>query len=248
MTSNARGARHGTGSKPQPVASASILPRNRACGTLPRAPSPITERSGDPRLRTAVRRPGTKPFPSSPSATTFQVRGDFGLNTIRSNAYSRQKAAGCGGGRRDGAYHVGQTEPATESRRPTRWKCPPGSVGKKGHPIGGGGGDTVIPLPGPYQLTFSLDASFQADHGNQPIGIAVVLSSGGVVVAGDVGIVSATQDPSFSFAAGPVMERGTAYEVHYWIDSNIGGEHWGSAIPKRLITSGAWNSCPRPMT
>jgi hypothetical protein len=42
---------------------------------------------------------------------------------------------------------------------------------------GGGGGDTATPLPGPFQLTFSLDSSFQADHGNQPISIAVVRSS-----------------------------------------------------------------------
>jgi hypothetical protein len=78
---------------------------------------------------------------------------------------------------------------------------------------------------------FSLDATFQGDHGNQPISIAVVRLSDGVVVAGDIGIVSATQNPSFSFAAGPVMERGTAYEVHYWIDSNIGGETLGVCDP-----------------
>ena len=96
---------------------------------------------------------------------------------------------------------------------------------------GGGGSDTTTPLPGPYQLTFSLDASFQADHGNQPISIAVVRSSDMVVVAGDNGIVSATQNPSFSFDAGPVLERGTAYEVHYWIDSNIGGGTIGVCDP-----------------
>lgn len=96
---------------------------------------------------------------------------------------------------------------------------------------GGGGGDTTTPLPGPYQLTFSLDASFQADHGNQSISIAVVRSSDMVVVAGDIGTVSATQNPSFSFDAGPVLERGTAYEVHYWIDSNIGGGTIGVCDP-----------------
>jgi len=96
---------------------------------------------------------------------------------------------------------------------------------------GGGGGDATTPLPGPYQLTFSLDSSFQADHGNQPISIAVVRSSDGVVVAGDIGIVSATQNPAFSFDAGTVLERGTAYEVHYWIDSNIGGGTTGVCDP-----------------
>ena len=37
-----------SGGPPQPVASALILPRNRKCGTLPREPSPITEKSGCP--------------------------------------------------------------------------------------------------------------------------------------------------------------------------------------------------------
>ncbi len=100
---------------------------------------------------------------------------------------------------------------------------------------GGGGGDTVIlPPPGPFQLTFSLDASFQGVHGNQPIGIAVVRSSDGVVVAEGGGTVSATQNPSFSFAAGAVMERGTGYAVHYWIDSNIGGGALGDCDPKAI--------------
>lgn len=68
-----------------------------------------------------------------------------------------------------------------------------------------------------------MDAGFQVPHGNQPISIAIVRSSDGVVVAGDIGNVSATLNPSFSFVSGAVMERGIDYEVHYWIDSNIGG-------------------------
>jgi len=53
--------------------------------------------------------------------------------------------------------------------------------------------------------------------------MALIRSSDGVVIAEQTGTVSATQNPSFSFAAGAVMQRGTAYAVHYWIDSNIGG-------------------------
>ncbi|HEU5360068.1 MAG TPA: hypothetical protein VFU42_02810 [Candidatus Deferrimicrobiaceae bacterium] len=97
---------------------------------------------------------------------------------------------------------------------------------------GGGGGDPGTAPPGPFKLTFSLDASFQGPHGNQPIRIAVVRSSDGVVVAGDNnGIVSATQNPSFSFVSGAVMERGIDYEVHYWIDSNFGGGTLGVCDP-----------------
>ena len=69
--------------------------------------------------------------------------------------------------------------------------------------------------PGPFQLTFSLDASFQGLHGSQPIAIAVVRSSDGAEVARGTGTVSATQSPSFSFDAGRVMQRGIAYELHY---------------------------------
>lgn len=81
-------------------------------------------------------------------------------------------------------------------------------------------------------MTFSLDNTFQGPHGNQPIRIALVRSSDNVVVAGDNnGTVSATRNPSFSFVSGAVMERGTDYEVHYWIDSNIGGGTPGVCDP-----------------
>jgi hypothetical protein len=101
----------------------------------------------------------------------------------------------------------------------------------------GGGGDVTfnVPppptLPGPFQLTFSMDASFQVPYGDNTIHIAVVRSSDGVVVDEDFGTVSATQNPSFSFVSLRVMERGTAYEVHYWIDSNIGGGTLGFCDP-----------------
>lgn len=98
-----------------------------------------------------------------------------------------------------------------------------------------GGGDVTfnVPptLPGPYQLTFSLDETFQDLHGNQPIRIAVVRSFDNVVVAEGSGTVSDNQNPSFSFAAGAVMERFITYEVHYWIDSNIGGGTLGVCDP-----------------
>ncbi len=86
-----------------------------------------------------------------------------------------------------------------------------------------GGGDVNFTNPGPYQLTFYLDASFQAPHGNQPIHTALVRLTDGAVVAEDNGIVSATDDPSFSFIPQAMMAREASYAVHYWIDSNIGG-------------------------
>ena len=85
---------------------------------------------------------------------------------------------------------------------------------------------------GPFQLRFSLDASFWASHGGQPIQIAVVRD--GVVVARTNGTLSATRNPSFSFAPGAVLERGSNYQVHYWIDSNIGGGTHGVCDPEAI--------------
>ena len=87
----------------------------------------------------------------------------------------------------------------------------------------GGGGDDSDDNPGPYKVTFSLDDSFQIPHGDDPIRIALVRLSDGLVVAEDFGTVSVTQNPSFSFTTTAIMERGSSYAVRYWIDSNIGG-------------------------
>jgi hypothetical protein len=87
---------------------------------------------------------------------------------------------------------------------------------------------------GPFQLLFRLDASFQGAHGGQPIAIAIVRTSDGSVVLQANGAVSATQDPSFTWSTGPVMQAGIDYEVHYWIDSNFGGGTSGVCDPKAI--------------
>jgi len=86
----------------------------------------------------------------------------------------------------------------------------------------------------PYDLTFSLDASFQAPHGGQPVAWAVVRTDDGAVVARGNGTISATKNPSFSFKQFDLLERKTDYEVHYWIDSNIGGGTLGVCDPKAI--------------
>ena len=95
----------------------------------------------------------------------------------------------------------------------------------------GGGGNSGSSDPGPYQLTFSLDDSFQAPHGNQPIRIALVRLSDGFVLEVADGTVSASIYPAFTFAPTTMMERGISYAVHYWIDSNIGGGTPGICDP-----------------
>jgi hypothetical protein len=87
---------------------------------------------------------------------------------------------------------------------------------------------------GPFRLTFNLDASFQGPHGGQSIAIAIVRASDGSVVVEANGAVSATEDPSFTWSTGPVMQAGTNYEVHYWIDSNFGGGSSGVCDPKAI--------------
>jgi len=105
--------------------------------------------------------------------------------------------------------------------------------------LGCGGGDRSNTPTGPspvqtFRLTFLLDASFQGPHGGQPVSIAVVRSSDRAVVARSSGAVSVNQNPSFSFSAGAVMQRGVAYEVHYWIDSNLGGGALGTCDPRMI--------------
>jgi hypothetical protein len=100
---------------------------------------------------------------------------------------------------------------------------------------GNGDGNDTVPAPsGPFQLTVSLDRSFHNDHGDQPISIALVRLSDAVVIVNSSGTVSATQNPSFSFVTGAVIERGTVYAVHYWIDANIGGGTPGVCDPKEF--------------
>lgn len=87
---------------------------------------------------------------------------------------------------------------------------------------------------GPYRLTFSLDATFQEPHGGQSIAIALVRTADGSVVVQANGAVSPTQDPSFTWSTGPVMQAGDDYEVHYWIDSNLGGGTLGVCDRKAI--------------
>lgn len=87
----------------------------------------------------------------------------------------------------------------------------------------GCGGDDDIVSPPAFELTFSLDATFQAAHGGDPIRWALVQSSNGFAADFGSGVVSDTENPAFSFTTADVMKRGGDYEVHLWIDSNIGG-------------------------
>lgn len=76
---------------------------------------------------------------------------------------------------------------------------------------------------GTFALTFELDASFQGAHGGQTVRLAVVDPSDGSVVTRASGTVSASADPAFTHTTADVLDEGTAYEVHYWIDSNFMG-------------------------
>lgn len=75
---------------------------------------------------------------------------------------------------------------------------------------------------GSFDLAFTGDASFHNAHGGQDIYVFVTSSSGTVVASGQ-GIVSASQEPAFSFSFSDVLAEGESYDLNYWIDSNFGG-------------------------
>ena len=75
---------------------------------------------------------------------------------------------------------------------------------------------------GPFDLILEGDASFHTPHGDESISVAV-LTFTGVLVALEQGLVSASADPAFSFTFTNLLVDGILYEVHYWIDSNVGG-------------------------
>ena len=84
-----------------------------------------------------------------------------------------------------------------------------------------GDDEPTPPGAGPFDLTFEGDATFQTPHGDQLLYAAVVRSSNGTVVARDTATISDSEDPSFSFTFANVLQAGTSYRIHYWIDSNF---------------------------
>lgn len=87
------------------------------------------------------------------------------------------------------------------------------------------------PPSGPFDLTFSGDASFQGPHGGQSIEVAVIDASSGETVETASGTVSATEDPSFEFFFEGALTRGEHYYIDYWIDSNFSDGSVGTCDP-----------------
>ncbi|HSM59323.1 MAG TPA: hypothetical protein VK849_00945 [Longimicrobiales bacterium] len=83
---------------------------------------------------------------------------------------------------------------------------------------------------GPFDLTFTGDASFQGAHGDQEIHV-VVVGSDGVTVASETSTVSSSGDPAFTFSFAGILEEGGSYALKYWIDSNFGGGTPGVCDP-----------------
>ena len=82
-----------------------------------------------------------------------------------------------------------------------------------------------------YQLIFAIDASFQGPHPDHDIAVAVVRTSDGAVLDEQLGTVSGTADPAFTFTWLDILEEDEAYQIHYWIDSNFGGGTVGVCDP-----------------
>ncbi len=103
-----------------------------------------------------------------------------------------------------------------------------------------GDDDDVAGPTGPFTLTFQGDLTFSGPHEGHILSAAVVRIFDGVVVAMDTTTIEADtgQDllPDASFFIGfPVtLVAGEAYEVHYWIDSNLGGGTVGVCDAKAI--------------
>lgn len=74
-----------------------------------------------------------------------------------------------------------------------------------------------------HDLVFQGDASFQGPHGGQAIAVALVEAESGEVLARQDGSVAGEGEMAFAFEFPGALMADTAYEVHYWIDSNFGG-------------------------
>lgn len=74
-----------------------------------------------------------------------------------------------------------------------------------------------------HDLVFQGDASFQGPHGGQAIAVALVEAESGEVLARQEGRVAGEGETAFAFEFPGALMPETAYEVHYWIDSNFGG-------------------------
>ena len=96
---------------------------------------------------------------------------------------------------------------------------------------GVGGGTSTGGMGPPVNLPFDLivqdDGSFQGPHGGHRISVAVVAAMGGTVLAQKAQTVSPNEDVAFSFTFLDVLVGGFNYEIHYWIDSNVGGGRTG---------------------
>ena len=58
-----------------------------------------------------------------------------------------------------------------------------------------------------------------------------VLNVAGVVVANESGTVSSVSDPTFSLTFSALLDPGVVYQLHYWIDSDVGGGSPGVCDP-----------------
>lgn len=80
-------------------------------------------------------------------------------------------------------------------------------------------------------LTFTGDATFQGPHAGQTIHVGIVHPATSMLVDSDQGVVSSSEDPSFSFTFVDVLAEGETYRLDYWIDSNFNGGTEGTCDP-----------------
>ncbi len=88
----------------------------------------------------------------------------------------------------------------------------------------------IVDGSGPYNLRFSLAGDFQ-QYGGERISWALLRSDTGERLVTGAGTISFTANPPFTANTGNVMLLGVPHEMHYWIDTNIGGGTPGECDP-----------------
>jgi hypothetical protein len=90
--------------------------------------------------------------------------------------------------------------------------------------------NVVVSNSGPFSLRFSLAADFQL-YAGETVSWVLVRSDNGERLQNGTGTISATTNPAYSVTTRDVLMFGIPHEMHYWIDSNIGGGTPGVCDP-----------------
>lgn len=82
-----------------------------------------------------------------------------------------------------------------------------------------------------FTVTFTGDASFQESHAGQVATDRIICVGGNPDSYGQGSGPISFPPETISFGSGSTVESGESYEIHLWIDSNVGGGTVGVCDP-----------------